>query len=425
MPRIHPKPDALRGMWGLLPESRRRVLRHAHECSACRAALEAEEPAGTVCPFPGFGMGYDRILDKVLRSLEPRIRQANRERAEAPVLMAELQRHTPGRRELLVRNARRFRSFSLCLLLLDRCREVSPDDPRSGETWALLALHLADFLDPQVYGVGLIEDIRGRSWSFAANTRRIAGDLLGAERAFARAEEHLRRGTRDRLERAQTLVLKATLRRVQCRFGEAERLLRRALSIWLWAGESRRAVEAMITWSVIYADHGEPERGIRLLREASELPAALSDPCLALWIHHNLAVLLIEAEKFLEAEGLLLYNRDLYSRVRFPGAEWGRQRAEGALARGLGRTAQAETLFTEVRSLFVRQGKTFDAAQVTLELALVLLSAGRAAEAEDLAEEALAVFAALRVKREALAAFLVSRRAAASQAAETGASASS
>ncbi len=309
MPKIHPKPDALRGMWGLLPDARRRALRHAHECPACRAALEAE--GSTVWPFSAVGHHYDRVLDRVLRDLAPHIRLANRERSEAPALLAELQRHAPGRRELLVRNARRFRSFSLCLLLLDRCREVSPEDPREGEGWVLLALHLTNLLDAQVYGPGLIEDVRGRSWSFLANTRRISGDLPEAERAFARAEEHLRRGTRDRLERAQTLVLKATLRRVQRRFEEAERLLRRALSIWLSAGESRGAIEAMLTWSRVYREHGDPARAIRLLREASGLPAALSDSSLAPAIYHHLAVCLFDAGKLLEAEGVLLYSREL------------------------------------------------------------------------------------------------------------------
>jgi len=308
---------------------------------------------------------------------------------------------------MLVRNARRFRSFSLCLLLLDRSREVSPGDPRGGEGWALLALHLTDFLDPGVYGSELIEDIRGRSWSFLANTRRISGDLLGAERAFACAEEHLRQGTRDHLERAQMLVLKATLRRVQCRFGEAERLLRRALSIWFWAGESRRAVEAMVTWAVLYAEHDEPERAIRLLREASGLPAALSDLQPSLLIHHNLAWCLIRAGKFLEAEGVLLHNRDLYGKLPNPMIELSWQWAEGQLAWGLGRTAEAETRLTEVRSTFLKQGRTFDAAEVTLELALVCLATGRPAEAEALANEALAVFISLRVEREALAAFLL------------------
>jgi tetratricopeptide (TPR) repeat protein len=383
-------------------------LRHAHECSACRAALETEGSV-TVWPFSAVDIHYDRVLDRVLRDLAPHIRLASRERSEAPALLAELQSQAPGRREMLVRNARRFRSFSLCLLLLDWSREVSPDDPRGGEGWALLALHLTDFLDPRVYGAGLIEDLRGRSWSFLANTRRISGDLLGADRAFARAEEHLRRGTRDRLERAQELVLKATLRSVQNRFGEAERLLRRALSICLWAGESRRAIEAMLTWAVVQGDLGEPERAIHLLREASGLPAALSDPHLALRIHHNLAIFLIGAEKLLEAEGVLLHIRHLYDNVQVPGGGLCRRWAEALLARGLGRMEEAEAGFTELRSLFLKQGRTHDAAQVTVELSLVLLATGRAAEAEDLAREALAVFVALRLEREALAAFLLAQ----------------
>lgn len=408
MPRIHPKPDALRGMWGLLPEARRRVLRHAHECPACRAALEAEG-SGEVWPFPRLGLAYDRILDRVLCDLAPRIRQARRERTEAPALLAELVSLAPGQREMLVRNVRRFRSFSLCLLLLDRSRAVSHGDPRAGEGWALLALHLTDFLDPAVYGPGLIEDVRGRSWALLANARRTTGDHFGAERAFDRAEEHLRRGTRDPLERAHTLVLKAILRRGQRRLYEAERLLRRALSIWLSAGESHRAVEAMVIWSLVHKEHGEPERGIRLLREACELPAAVSDPRLSLTIHHNLVVCLIDAGKLLEAQGVLLHNHDLYERLQVPGSEIRRQWLEGQLAGELGRTAEAEALLREVREGFLEHGIAHDAAIVTLDLAVLLLRARRDDEAKSLAHEALAVFIALGVEREALAAFLLTR----------------
>lgn len=409
MPRIHPKLDALRGMWGLLPEARRRVLRHAHECPSCRKALESGGAKDADWPLPRIQPNYERILDQVLRSLEPRIRQAERERAEAPALLAELTRFSPGRREMLVRNARRFRNFSLCLLILDRSRKISPENPRDGEEWALLALHLTDLLASEVYGRGLIEDVRARAWTFFANSRRIAGDLLGAERAFEQAEEHLRQGTRDRLERAQVLVSKASLRRLQSRFKEAERLLRRALSIWLSAGESRRAVEAMITWALVYQEHGQPERGIRLLREASELPAAIRDPRLSLAIYHNLAVCLLDAGKLLEAQGVLLHNRDLYERV--PGTVLRGRCVEGQLAGELGRTAEAEDLLTGARDAFLQQGLIYDAALVTIGLAQVSLQAGRAAEAEALAREAFDVFVALRVEREALASYLLAQRA--------------
>ncbi|HJX29172.1 MAG TPA: tetratricopeptide repeat protein, partial [Thermoanaerobaculia bacterium] len=333
------------------------------------------------------------------------------ERSMAPALLAELMGHEPGRRLMLIRNARRFRNLSLCGLLLDRCREVSPDDPRSGEEWAALALRLTDLLDPGCYGPGLIEDFRARGWALIANARRIAGDFLESEQAFAHAEDHLRRGTRDPLERAQKLILKAVLRRGQRRFEEAERLLRRTLSICLWAGDSRRSVETMITLSLVYREAGGPERAIRLLREASELPMAATDARLMLAIHHNLAGCLLDAGKFLEAEGVLLHNRELYDRLNIPGTDLRRNWIEAALARELGRTDQAEILLTRVRDSCVEHGMATDAALATLEMALLYSQAGRVSEAAEPARAALGMFSALGVPRDALAAFILLHRA--------------
>ena len=167
----------------------------------------------------------------------------------------------------------------------------------------------------------------------------------------------------------------------------------------------------MLAWSIVHGEHGEPERAVRLLREASELPAALRDPQLAQAIHHNLAMCLIQAGKFLDAEGLLLHSRETTGALGLPGAESGRQWAQGQLARGLGRTAEAEAAFTALRERFHRQGRVYEAAEATLELALVFLAAGRADKVEELAQEARTVFVALGVEREALAAFLLSRQA--------------
>jgi hypothetical protein len=89
------------------------------------------------------------------------------------------------------------------------------------------------------------------------------------------------------------------------------------------------------------------------------------------------------------------------------GVELRRQWAEGQLARELGRTVEAESLLARVRDGFIEQGISFDAANVTLDLSVLFLRTGRAAEAEDLAHEARAVFVALGVEREALAAFLL------------------
>lgn len=405
MPKIHLKPEALHGLMGRLPEARRRALRHAWECPSCRAVLEGTrvEPVS-----PNIQPDYGQIIEDVLRDLGPRMRQAERERSEAPALLAELTSHEPGRRLMLIRNARRFRSLSLCVLLLDRCREVSIEDPRSGEEWAGLGLRLTDLLDLDLYGRGMIEDFRARGWALVANARRISGDFMDAEQAFAQAEVHLRRGTRDPMERAHLLVFKAVLRRGQRRFAEAERLLRRTLSICLWAGDSRRSVEAMLTLSLVFRESGEPERAIRLLRDACEIPSAATDARLRLAIHHNLASCLIDAGKFLEAEGVLLHNRDLYDQM--PGADVRRRWTEAQLARELGRTEEAEVLLTGVRDSFLEHGLTHDAALVTLDMALLCWQTGRMAEAVEPARAALRMLSAIGVERDALAAFLLLQR---------------
>lgn len=407
MPKIHLKPEALHGLMGRLPEARRRALRHAWECPACRAVLEGSRVEASP---PNIQPDYGQIIEDVLRDFGPQMLQAERERSMAPALLAELVGHEPGRRLMLIRNARRFRSLSLCSLLLDRCRELSPYDPRDGEEWAALTLRLTDLLDLEVYGPGLVEDFRARGWAQVANARRIAGDFMESEQAFAHAEAHLRRGTRDPLERAQTLILKSVLRREQGRFQEAERLLRRTLSICLWAGDSRRSVETMITLSLVYREVGGPERAIWLLREASELPLAASDARLRLTIHHNLAMCLVDAGKFLDAEGVLLHNRELYDRLKTPWTDLHRNWIEAILARELGRTEQAETLLIRVRDSSVEHGRTADAALATLEMALLYSQAGRAAEAAEPARTALGMFSALGVPRDALAAFILLHR---------------
>jgi hypothetical protein len=158
-------------------------------------------------------MAAGRAVDRVLAAILPHIRAAARERDEAPVLLSELLRHPPQRRELLVRNSQRFRNLPLSGLLLQRSRRDSADDPREGERLALLALALVESLDPSWYGERVLADARGRCWMSAGKARGIAADLRGAEQAFRQAEADLGRGTGDLLEQAQLRTCKACLRR--------------------------------------------------------------------------------------------------------------------------------------------------------------------------------------------------------------------
>jgi tetratricopeptide (TPR) repeat protein len=412
LPRIHPKPGLLEGLTGALPEARRRILRHLRDCPVCQAQ-PAAPPGGRLLAFPSRSNDYDAVLERVLRAFRPRLAAAEREREAAPALLSELLSHPPERRQILLRNSRRFQSLGLCFVLLERSREATPADPRRGEELASLALALAESLDPAPIGKERIEDLRSQGWMLIANSRRARSDLHGAEEAFLLAESHSRQGSGEHLDRAQLFILKACLRRMQSRFIEAKRLLRRALSICLCVGESRRAVEALLSWSLLCEEAGEMDEALDLLQQARRLAGPDIAPYLRLVLQHNLAICLFEKGRLLEAQAILARNRVLYRVLRNPVFELRERWVRAMIAHKLGRSAEAVDLLTAVRDGFLDQEHSYSAALVSLELALMHAEMGDFATAEDLAGQALAVFRVHHVADDALAALIVVRQAAA------------
>ena len=221
MPRIHPKSDvAFEALQVSLDKSVSRPL----------ASEEASKEGHRVLAWREPEPDYGSVIDKVLCTLRPKISAVERERGEAPGLLAELLRHPAERRDMLVRNSQRFANLSLCGLLLQRSRQAGMKEPLQGEQLARLALLLIERLKAR-HDPHQLEDLRARCWMLIANARRAAADFSGAEQAFLEAQACLRCGTRGLLERAELLAFKARLRRAQRRFPEAVRLLRRAASI--------------------------------------------------------------------------------------------------------------------------------------------------------------------------------------------------
>ncbi len=175
--------------------------------------LPSEADGGArILPWRVPAADYGPAIDAVLTGIRPRILSAEQEWAEAPFLLAELLRHTLARRELLVRNSRRFQSLALCGLLLARSHQESPAGPWQGERLATLALILVDSLDVEWYGAWALADARARCWMQIGNARRLAADLPGAEQAFGAAEAHLRQGTGDWEERARLAAYRTQVR---------------------------------------------------------------------------------------------------------------------------------------------------------------------------------------------------------------------
>ncbi|HKI06347.1 MAG TPA: hypothetical protein VKK31_30490 [Thermoanaerobaculia bacterium] len=322
MPRIHPKPEVFEGLVQFFPEERDRLLRHARTCSRCRSRRHGErmpqglpsapDDGGRILPWRPSPAECGQAVDRVLANFRPRIQAAARERAAAPVLLAELLRHEPERWDALVRGGERFRNLAFCGLLLEKSYREGVEAPRLGERLAALALTLAGSLDPAWYGERVLADARARCWMMIANARRVDADLRSSEQAFRMAEVQLLLGTGDRLEKAELLTYKACLRRAQCRFAEAASLCRRAVSVFLCAREPRRAAEAVVGLALVEQHRGEPGRAFLLLERANGFIDSREDAHLHGVIRFNQILCLVEANRPLEARALLARSRELF-----------------------------------------------------------------------------------------------------------------
>ena len=361
-------------------------------------------PGGRTCIYGAAFHQAERTFQHQRAALE-------KERAVAPMFLTELLRQPPERREMLLCNRRRFQTWGVLELLIERSREKGFEDPAQGEALARLALTLTERLDADHYGAERIQDLRARVWGQIGNLRRIASDFSGAETAFETAFALLRQGTADLMEKAILLDVRASLLREQRRFDEAARLLRRAQRIFLLYGEKHRAGKVLVKMSTVHEHAARSDEAIRVLYEALKLIEAERDPRLLLAAQHNLITNLAETGRFMEAQGLFIQARPLYARFQDGWTQNRRRWVEGRIARGLGQLPEAEWLLRAARDGFVGEGVTYDVALVSLDLALVYAEQGRTAELQSIAEETITLLSSRPIHREALAALVLWARA--------------
>lgn len=281
----HPSREDLEGfLLGGLPEeeSLRVILHLLPGCARCRKVTAAiwrigeEAPEGWEEEAGRFR--YEGMLERVFANAREVHASLLSERGQARELLAELSEVPFERRRLLVFADPRFRSWGLCELLLAESGERRPHDPREAEDLADLAVMVAEGLEPAAVPLRVMEDLRARAWGVLADARRSRGDFKGAEQAFARAEEHLARGTEDLLERARLLDLLAALRSSQGRFDEAVRLLDRTVAIYRRAGQRHLLGRALLQKGYVRLSAGDPGTALAFFWQGLELAEPEREP---------------------------------------------------------------------------------------------------------------------------------------------------
>ncbi|HEY6322610.1 MAG TPA: hypothetical protein VJA16_13730 [Thermoanaerobaculia bacterium] len=433
--KIHPSDLMLEEMLLSLHGEKQRLMAHLASCPACRSRLGGLS-GGFSClddllkDFSGaLGTGvlrlshlrsrrstdavdYGPAIERSEQKYLERARELHRERTEAPVLLADLLARSQERRMLLLANSSRYQTWGLLERMLDQSWECRGASRIRAKELVALAIHLASHLDTSYYQREIIEDLRARAWSYMANLRRIASDFDGAEEAFQIAYAHLKSGTREPLERALFLDLKASLRGAQRRLAEAQRLLHRAINIFLSQGDQHRAGKSLVSLSLIHCWAGETEASIAVLHQSLTLIDPAQDERLLVCAWQNLIDYVVNSGRFIEAQGLYRKARPLY-RKYLDDCEFGTRRLclKGRIAHGLGQHLEAEALLLAARERFLAEEIPYDAAFVSLELAVLYAEQKRTTELKQLAAEMLPIFTALQIHREALAALMFLKQA--------------
>ena len=244
--------------------------------------------------------------------------------------------------------------------------------------------------------------LEGRSWAHVGNALRVGSDLPGAGEAFLTSRRLYAAGADPAglLDPSRVLDLEASLRRDQ-------RLLPQALALLEEAAKAcpypQGVARILVKKGKTLEELGEYERAIATLQEAAPLIDGELEPLLLFAQRFNVPVNLCFLGRHAEAEAMLPEVRELAERR---GNDLGLVRLrwlEGRIAAGQGRIEEALAAFWQVREEFIARPIAYDAALVTLELAVLLADLGRTREVKRLARETAPIFKAQGVRREALA----------------------
>jgi len=326
----------------------------------------------------------------------------------APELLAELSALSYAEQVCAVEHAPRFQSRALCRLLLRKSRRAAFVDGALAVDWASLALRVANHLT-QSYGTPAVDALRAEAFATLGNAHRVIGELRVAEECFLSAGQLLDRpavATPGLLAEVHSLL--ASLRLAQRRLPEARELVAFALAVAVERQDGRRIAELQLKEAKIVEEEGDLAAAATLLRRAAETIDPVELPELYRIARFNLLGVLVEQERYAEAQALYPAVAALLAAEPAESTHLLRLRwAEGLIARGFHRLEEAETALLAVQREFVRRHMGYDAALVAIDRGLIYLETGAVKPLRQVAAELMPVFATRDLSKEAFACLLL------------------
>jgi hypothetical protein len=408
----HPSREELAAVNGgkLDPARERAILSHVllPPCEACLRALPPlvriflglESPGAELTPEED--AAYDRAIDRSFMVARKHARHLRNQKAKTEQGVKILQRGgTDGPASL----PRTLNDYARFRALLEQSWALRFEDPKLMLQLARHALQCAGRIDARKYGHEQVSDFQCEAQAEVGNALRLTDQLGEAEFALARARQLFNRGTHSELLEMRLLELEATLDADQRRFEDASNRLEKVYRYYRQHHENHLAGRALLKQG-LYISARDPSKALELLESSLSLIEADREPVLTYAAALNQVTILLDGERYREAEKQLFFLRRLQqhsggriNQLRF---RW----AEGRIDAGLDRLSRAEETLTEVRDGFVAVERSYDAALASLDLAGVLIGLRKTDTALEVLSGAYVTFAALHIAREAAASVL-------------------
>lgn len=377
------------------------VVRHLlKECSVCMDRSRERHSRQQ-------GYNYDSAFTATEKALAAFFAQGTPPEANPEVLLAELQALPQEERSQLFISNSRYATPSLIDFMIEQSHGKRYKDTDEMLHLAHLALIAADGCTVENAGSEQrLSDLRGRAWGCYGNSLRICSRLPEAETAIATAQRYLDAGTGDPPVQARLFEQKISLRMFQGRYPEAIVAAEEAARIYEAIGQTHNFASSLVQKAIVCQYAGEPDDAVAVLNRAIPLIDPEKNPHLLLAACHNLVHSYISLDRPEQALSLYFETRSLYKDFEddliLLRVGW----QEGQLLRDLGHLEAAEAALLQARKGFVEQNQLHEVALVSLDLAWVYVMLGRIEQLKQTVTEAIPIFKALRVGREAIAALL-------------------
>lgn len=377
-----------------------RAVRHLlSECSTCQERSRAQLSPG--------GYDYGAAFGRAEQALTDFFAVGKPSEVAPETLLAELSTQPEDIQAQRVSSDKRFASTGMVDILIESSHAMRYKNTREMLRLAELAQLAAEACAVEATGsASRLADLRGRAWGHLGNSLRVSGRLPEAETAIATAQNHFKSGTGDPPLRARLLEQRASLRTFQGRYAEAIDLAEEAADIYREIGQMHNFASSLVHKAIACQYAGEAEEAITVLNRAVPLIDPEKNPHLLLAACHNMVLSYIAVDQPEQALSLYFEARDLYKEfdddLILLRVGW----QEGQLLRDLGHVQAAEAALLQARKGFMERNLAHEVALVSLDLAWVYVKLGRVEDLKQTVTEAVPIFQALRVGREALAALL-------------------